>query len=549
MGGRAMGDLWQVCTAMTSSHIPQMPGMFTTIVYGLGAIPAIYAFLAYPSVADTRREQTRILLDAVTVLIVAGAFGWYLLIGPHLTGELKTKELLLALSQLGVLLLTTFAALRVIMSWKRPIGRATARWGVVALLFLIITEALTPFTLGTWALGLAFAGRIVVVLLHVFSARAQECEMEMNADPPRRKPKRPYSILPYASTAALGGLLLYALGRDDTLTPGTWGVVAASLACAAVVVTRQLSAFTDNANLLSQLDKNLVALEASISREREANRARQALEIQLRHAQKLEALGKLSAGMAHEINTPVQYMLTNVAFLRDSFETLSTSIDQYKQGRSDEIDESELEFLLTEVPMSLTDTTAGLSRVAQIVSSMRSFSGEGLNNNPICADLNRLLTDTLATARHEIEAIADVVFDAGELPGIVCNPSDLNQAWLELIINSAHALRASDKARGLITIKTYIEEDNSTVVEISDDGCGMSPEIMERIFDPFFTTKTVGSGTGQGLTVARSIIVDGHGGSIDVSSIEGEGTTFRIKLPVNGPLQKTALQEQAPQHS
>ena len=277
----------------------------------------------------------------------------------------------------------------------------------------------------------------------------------------------------------------------------------------------------------------------------EADRER--MELELGVAQKLEAVGQLAAGIAHEINTPIQFVGDSVHFLRDAFEDLQRLVADYRdawtgsmaeaealRARLDEAEErADLAYLQERVPAAFERTLDGVERVASIVRAMKEFAHPQTEQAP--ADLNQALTTTLTVARNEYKYVAEVATEFGELPPVVCNLSDLNQVFLNLIVNAAHAIEDTSRATGelgSIRIRTALEGDTA-LVSITDSGCGIPADISTRIFDPFFTTKTVGRGSGQGLALARTI-VDRHGGTLAFDSKVGVGTTFTIRLPIAG---------------
>jgi PAS domain S-box-containing protein len=266
---------------------------------------------------------------------------------------------------------------------------------------------------------------------------------------------------------------------------------------------------------------------------REQERDRLALE--LRMAQKLEAVGRLASGVAHEINTPMQYVSDNVTFLSESVDDLASVIEAYRVDRSrgDAVAaEVEAGFLLTELPKAMERAREGLKRVRDIVRAMKEFSHPTTEAHS-AADINKALQTTLEIARSEYKHIAAVDLKLGSLPLASCNIGELNQVFLNMLVNAAHAIEASGKdvTAGRINIATQ-HEGADIVITFEDNGCGIRQEILDKIFDPFFTTKEVGKGTGQGLAISRSIIVDRHGGVLDVHSIVGAGTRFTIRLPV-----------------
>lgn len=270
---------------------------------------------------------------------------------------------------------------------------------------------------------------------------------------------------------------------------------------------------------------------------------RQRLEDELHLAQRLESIGQLAAGVAHEINTPMQYIGDNVSFLASAFRGLSQYIKgleaaigqhggnelQAQVGKTQKATRSG--FLLAEVPAALEASHDGIVHVSRIVQAMKSFAHQD-QETKVPADLNRTLQDTLIVAQNEYKRVAVAQTDLGELPQVVCFPGKLNQLFLNLIVNAAHAIEdAKRPGLGQIRVQSRVV-DGSVEVRVSDDGCGIPEEIKHRVFDPFFTTKEVGRGTGQGLTLARRIAVDMHGGSIGFESAIGAGTTFIVRLPL-----------------
>ena len=277
---------------------------------------------------------------------------------------------------------------------------------------------------------------------------------------------------------------------------------------------------------------------------------RERMAIELRLAQKLESVGRLAAGIAHEINTPIQYVGDSVSFLQSADADLRKLRTEYRRAIGRLVDHEpaqdvlpglealesnlDLEFLSQEIPRAFERTLDGVERVAAIVRAMKEFAHPDSAQHEY-ADLNHALATTLTVARTEYKYHAEVQTRFGELPEVNCNVGELNQVFLNLIVNAAHALAESgkDSSTGRITIVTAAAGDQVTI-SITDNGCGIPQENLDKVFDPFFTTKPVGRGTGQGLAIARSIIAEKHGGRIDVHSVVGTGTTFTLYLPVNG---------------
>jgi PAS domain S-box-containing protein len=278
---------------------------------------------------------------------------------------------------------------------------------------------------------------------------------------------------------------------------------------------------------------------------------RRTAEVEERHAQKLEAVGRLAAGIAHEINTPIQFIGDNVRFLGEAFNDTVTLLRSYESALTDESGEmpwverrqiltelteaADLGYFTEEVPRALAQTLEGVERVAGIVRAMKAF-GHPDGGEPAPADLNDAVTNTVMVARNETKYVAEVECDLGDIPPVICFVGDINQVILNLVVNAAHAIADVSDAghdRGLITIRTTQQGDD-VILSVSDTGCGIPPDVADRVFDPFFTTKEVGRGTGQGLALVRSI-VERHGGSVTFDSSPGRGTTFSVRLPVDGP--------------
>jgi PAS domain S-box-containing protein len=277
-------------------------------------------------------------------------------------------------------------------------------------------------------------------------------------------------------------------------------------------------------------------------------RARVVIELQL--AQKLESVGRLAAGIAHEINTPIQYVGDGVHFLRGAYEDFNRLLDGWRSA-VDALPEIpahsalrleiaaltakfDLDFLRAEIPKAFERTSDGVQRVTDIVKAMREFAHPDTNEQSP-ADLNHAIGTTLLVASNEYKYLAKIHTEFAELPAVVCNIGELNQVFLNLIVNAAHAIHDAgrDVNTGEIKISTALEGD-TVIVRVSDNGCGVPPENLSKLYDPFFTTKEVGRGTGQGLAITHSIVVDKHGGHIGVTSGVGTGTEFILRLPVAG---------------
>jgi PAS domain S-box-containing protein len=250
---------------------------------------------------------------------------------------------------------------------------------------------------------------------------------------------------------------------------------------------------------------------------------------------RLESIGRLAAGVAHEINTPSQYLNDSVAFIRDGVGELLAYIDElHKLTDARPAAGEDVDYMREELPPALTRVSEGLSRIAEIVRSMKVFSHVD-QNEMSDVDLNCSVTSTLVVARSEYRDVADVETDFGQIPRVVCHGGQINQVILNLVVNAAHAISDNCKGtRGKIVVRTR-EENGRVVISIEDTGGGIPEGIRARIFDPFFTTKEVGRGTGQGLSVSRNVVVKGHGGELEFVTEIGKGTTFFVRLPVHGP--------------
>lgn len=277
-----------------------------------------------------------------------------------------------------------------------------------------------------------------------------------------------------------------------------------------------------------------------------------AVERELRQAQKLESIGQLAAGIAHEINTPVQYIGDNIRFLGDVFRDLlminahqTDLLQAVKTGQpaapliaeiEAAIEHADLDFLVGEVPKTVQQSMEGINRVGAIVRAMREFSHPGTEEKTP-TDINQAIESTVTVSRNEWKYVADLTTDlTPELPLISCLPGEMNQVFLNLIINAAHAIGdATDggrRGKGLITLSTRLQ-DQWVEIRIVDTGGGIPEKVQHRIFDPFFTTKKIGKGTGQGLAIARSAVVDKHQGTIHFETETGKGTAFVIRLPLH----------------
>jgi len=316
-------------------------------------------------------------------------------------------------------------------------------------------------------------------------------------------------------------------------------------------INRMLEALQKNAGL-ERLNE---ALRQEIEERQLAENARNQMAVELLQSQKLKAIGALAAGVAHEINTPIQFVGDNTRFLHDAFADLAKLLEQYEllyqqirdgagKPALDSMDEArervDLEFLRAEIPAALDQTLDGIGRVATIVRALKSFSHVDAGAQKKAADLNSALESTIVVVRNELKYVADVETAFGNLPQVTCYLGDLNQVFLNLMLNAAHSIgdvvEGTDK-KGCIRVETHLDstpDGDWAEVLISDTGTGIPEGVRERIFEPFFTTKPVGKGTGQGLALARSVVVEKHGGALTFDTEMGRGTTFHVRIPVNG---------------
>lgn len=299
--------------------------------------------------------------------------------------------------------------------------------------------------------------------------------------------------------------------------------------------------------------KYLVAIMRDITRRKKMEEERERLNTELVHAQKLESVGRLAAGIAHEINTPVQYVGTNVDFLDEAFQDIMGLVEKYDElvekaekqqfenklteGIREAEEDADMGYLREEIPSAIEQSRDGIKRVTSIVRAMKEFSHPGGKEKAL-VDLNSIIETTVTVAKNEWKYVADMKLELdGSLPQVPCISDEMGQVILNIIVNAAHAIGAklgenTEENKGIITIKTRKEE-SWVEMRISDTGTGIPEKARDKIFEPFFTTKEVGKGTGQGLAIARSCIVDKHNGQIDIESESGRGTTFIIRLPLD----------------
>jgi PAS domain S-box-containing protein len=286
---------------------------------------------------------------------------------------------------------------------------------------------------------------------------------------------------------------------------------------------------------------------------------RKQLEAQLIQAQKLESIGQLAAGIAHEINTPIQYVGDNTHFLREAFEDLWKLVGSYERlleaVRSETISPELLteldtvihdvdsEYLKEEIPIAIEQSLSGVKQISRIVGAMKEFSHPGSEDKELI-DLNRMIENTVTVARNEWKYVAEMTTDLdSDLPPVPGIAQVLGQVVLNIVVNAAHAIADvvgdGSNGRGKIKISTRVLQNHSVEIRITDTGKGIPEAISNNIFDPFFTTKDVGKGTGQGLAIAYSAVVDRHDGRLSFESEVGKGTTFIIELPLEAAAEES----------
>jgi signal transduction histidine kinase len=296
----------------------------------------------------------------------------------------------------------------------------------------------------------------------------------------------------------------------------------------------------------------LVGVSRDLTAFKQAELGRQMMELQLRQSQKLESIGQLAAGIAHEINTPTQYVGDNTRFVKDSFENILKVLQIHKELlaavkqnaitpelvlRNEEIlVASDLDYLCEQIPSALKETLEGVERVGKIVRAMKEFSHPG-GKEKTSADLNRAIESTVTVARNEWKYVAEVKLELEpNLPLVSCFLGEFNQCILNLIVNAAHAIgdvvKANPSTKGLIIVQTRHDGGEHVEVRVTDTGTGIPEAVRPKIFEPFFTTKDVGKGTGQGLALIYGTITKRHGGTVTFETETGKGTTFILRLPI-----------------
>jgi len=271
----------------------------------------------------------------------------------------------------------------------------------------------------------------------------------------------------------------------------------------------------------------------------ELNRKLSDAQDKLVQSEKLASIGQLAAGVAHEINNPIGFIFSNFGTLEKYLAQLFDMLAAYEEAEAGLAgtpaaerlkkmrEDIELDYLKEDIPSLMTESKDGIQRVRKIVQDLKDFSRVDARQEWEWVNLHTGIDSTLNIVNNEIKYKADVVKEYGPLPDVECLPSELNQVFMNLLVNAAHAVNTE---RGTITIRTGVEGSDAWV-EIADNGCGIPSENLKRIFDPFFTTKAIGKGTGLGLSLSYGIVKK-HGGRIEVASEVGHGTTFRVTIPL-----------------
>ena len=296
-------------------------------------------------------------------------------------------------------------------------------------------------------------------------------------------------------------------------------------------------AFTDaRMDVLKKMFEESEARRAELDRAHERLRAetaaREAMESQLRQSQKLEAVGRLASGIAHEINTPVQFVSDSTSFLSDAVAAFIRAIRAEEkltdEQRAEQLED--LEFMIKEAPQALELMNVGLERIAAIVRSMRQVAhGDTQKLEPL--DVNQAVKTAVTLATNECKRVADVELSLADVERVVCCGGEVLQVLLNLIVNAADAIEETGR-RGVIRVSTR-QHDRNVVIEVADTGAGIPDHAREHVFEPFFTTKRIGKGTGQGLAIARGVVAR-HGGTLTFET-SAKGTTFKVDLPTSPP--------------
>lgn len=304
--------------------------------------------------------------------------------------------------------------------------------------------------------------------------------------------------------------------------------------------------FTDTAIFQQQLNRVIEALKIEKAEQLQLSKTLEEAQNQLMQSEKMSSIGQLAAGVAHEINNPIGYVYSNLGTLEKYVQDVFGMIDLYEQAESAITDEAtrvrikeareklDMEFLKEDLRALMNESKDGITRVKKIVQNLKNFSHVDAFDEWCFSNLHQGLDSTLNIVNNEIKYKVDLIKEYGDIPEVECLSSQLNQVFMNLLVNAAHAI----EERGTITIRTGMRE-KEVWVEVADTGKGIAPEHIKKIFDPFFTTKPIGKGTGLGLSLSYGI-VQKHHGRIEVQSEVGKGAAFKVWLPVRKPQGKQA---------
>jgi signal transduction histidine kinase len=508
--------------------------------------------------ARERTRQLRLSLDLAITALGGAAVVWYVVLGPTAAAGGQS-------------------ALQMAFSIAYPVGDMILIAGLASLLLRGVTQAtrralwllaggLGLFVIGDVLYGYAalhgsFGGGsalnttyFVAFGLFAFAGRQRGLGAPAE-DASRDAGRNRVSWMPYLGVAAAFAVLLASQSTHQLFPDGCLALVVTVLA--GLVSARQLLAHRELIAARRELESAHGDLARALDAERAAAVEHQRMEVELRLSQKLEAIGQLAAGIAHEINTPIQFIGDTGRFLKGAFDDLVPILDTYAEigqaartgpvpaalldrVQAAELD-ADLEYLRERIPAAAGRISEGVTRVASIVGAMRTFALPSTDKAPV--DIKESIVTTLIVAANEYKYVADVRTEFGPVPAVVCSAGDLNQVLLSLIVNAAHAIadgQAPGDERGVIEIKTR-RQDEDVIISVADTGCGIAADVAGRVFDPFFTTKEVGRGTGQGLAIARAIVVDRHAGVLSFAPQPGGGTTFTIRLPLTQSIESKAL--------
>jgi signal transduction histidine kinase len=510
-----------------SSTPAEFPGIYE--YFYLLAYLFIFAFfvMIIRARASVNKERS-IILDTLTMVCALGLLMWLFILQPAMDGSLSFQAQAVTIAYPLSDLLVIWLGLRLVFGSGE---RSVAFWSFIVSELIIVTantaygwmELHGGTGASAWILLnlIWYAGATVMYASALHPSMATLTNRSSTSEPLAGR----WRLLMVA-TAALMGPILLLVKRDSTT------IIAITCAVMFLLVVIRLE------GLLRLQSATNAALDTSL-------RQLQQADLQLRHAQKLESVGRLAGGVAHEINTPMQFISDNVRFLSESHASLVGLAQNYRNLIDDsnpviatrlaqaEANDS-LQDFDEEVPDAFLETLAGIDRVKTIVSAMKSF-GDVQNEDPELVDINEAVTNTVTVAQNELQDTADVVLELGNIPRARCYRGDVNQILLNLVVNGRQAIAdvvGESGEKGTLTITTTTRDDK-VVLTVADTGAGIPENVRLNIFDPFFTTREVGKGTGQGLALVWSLVVDRHGGSIDFESEVGRGTKFIVTLPLD----------------